>query len=62
MDYHDYTLSINSKTIELDREITIQQLEQRHGLFPGDEFVLAVLEGKVCLIKAEKPPGPGWYK
>jgi len=50
VDYHDYTLTINSKTIELDSEITIQQLKQRHGLYPGDEFVMVVLKGKVCLV------------
>jgi hypothetical protein len=62
VDYHDYTLTINSKTIELDSEITIQQLKQRHGLYPGDEFVMVVLKGKVCLVKSDKPPGPGWFK
>ena len=62
MDYHDYTLKINSKMIELDSEITIQQLATRHNFTQGDEFVLVVLNNKVALVKAEKPPGPGWFK
>lgn len=48
--------------IELDSEITIQQLATRHNFTQGDEFVLVVLDNKVALVKAEKPPGPGWFK
>ena len=62
MDYQDYTLKINSERIELDSEITIQQLETRHNFVQGDEFVLVVLDNKVALVKAEKQPGPSWFK
>jgi len=62
VDYQDYTLKINSERIELDSEITIQQLETRHNFVQGDEFVLVVLDNKVALVKAEKQPGPSWFK
>ncbi len=62
MDYQDYTLKINSERIELDSEITIQQLETRHNFVQGDEFVLVVLDNKVALVKAEKLPGPKWFR
>jgi hypothetical protein len=62
VDYHDYTFKINSKRIELDSDITIQQLATRHNFTQGDEFVLVVLDNKVALVKAEKLPGPGWFK
>jgi hypothetical protein len=62
VDYHDYTFKINSKGIELDPEITIQHLITRHNYAQGDEFVLVVLGNKVTLVKAEKLPGPKWFK
>lgn len=48
--------------IELDSEITIQHLITRHNYAQGDEFVLVVLGNKVTLVKAEKLPGPKWFK
>tara|TARA_B100001057_G_C22582106_1_gene845565 strand:+ start:611 stop:826 length:216 start_codon:yes stop_codon:yes gene_type:complete len=51
MTYWDYEIAMTENGIEFDKEITLQTLKKYHDFNEGDEFLLVVLNGKVCLIK-----------
>ena len=54
MTYWDYEITMTKNGIEFDKEITLQSLKKYHDFNEGDEFLLVVLNGKVCLIKKDE--------